>query len=221
MHKKIVFAVMAVIAIPLAVFAAGNLSYEAYKSDAMISFNDMDVNFQLPVVTINGNTYIPLREAAEKAGIVVGWNGDEQRIRLTHNIQNIDAKEAFQNLFGFALPETAEVLNYEYYNIEVFEGEPEQHFAAKISFQERDLEYLKNQFSGWGEDFDAGNMIGVHTGFVTIFNKKYEWWDLADTNEVLYTYWIWQKGEYVRTITSRAFITNPSDGQYYLYISRY
>ena len=113
MHKKIVFAVMAVIAIPLAVFAAGNLSYEAYKSDAMISFNDMDVNFQLPVVTINGNTYIPLREAAEKLGMTVDWNVPEwyenqKNIRIVRNIPDIDAKEAFQNLFGFALPETAD-----------------------------------------------------------------------------------------------------------------
>lgn len=220
MHKKILFTIIAIITIPLLTFAAGTF-FEAYETDVQISFNNKEIKCQLPIVQIDGNTYVPLRETAEQLGVNVDWDGEKERIRLTKNIQDIDAKEAFYNLFGFTLPETAEVLNYEYYNVEIDKGESEEHFAAKISFQEQDLEYIKNQFGGWNEDFDAGNLVGVHVGFVKIYNKEYDWWDLADTNEVLYTYWIFQQGTYVKTITPRAFITKPLDDQYYLYISRY
>ena len=216
MYKKVIVTIITIIVLPLAGFAAGNLSYEAYKSDAMISFNDMDVNFQLPVVTINGNTYVPLREAAEKLGMTVDWNVPEwyenqKNIRIVRNIPDIDAKEAFQNLFGFALPETAEVLNYEYYDYTIYEEEKEKHFVAKISFQEQDLEYLKNQFNGWREG---------STLYYKVLSQEYGWWDFLSRDEVLYAYETTQKGTYVETIYVDAFITKPSDGQYYLYISR-
>ena len=215
MYKKVIVTIIAIIVLPLAGFAAGRV-YEAYESDAKILFNDEEVDFQLPVVTIDENTYVPLREAAEKLGMTVDWNVPEwyenqKNIRIVRNIPDIDAKEAFQNLFGFALPETAEVLNYEYYDYTIYEEEKEKHFVAKISFQEQDLEYLKNQFNGWREG---------STLYYKVLSQEYGWWDFLSRDEVLYAYETTQKGTYVETIYVDAFITKPSDGQYYLYISR-
>lgn len=217
----------AIVILPLAAFAAGKLSYEAYENDAKIFYNGKEIDFQLPVVTINGNTYVPLRETAEKTGVAVNWNGYYQRICLARNIQGIDAKEAFNSLFKIELPNSAEVLSYEYYDDILYEDRPEKHFAAKISFDEEDLEYVKSQFSdGWFEDYteeeldeELAGLAGINARFVKVFSKEYEWWDLADPNDVLYTYWTYMSGTYVKTIVPRVFISQSQEGQYYLYVN--
>lgn len=214
MYKKVIVTIIAIIVLPLAGFAAGRV-YEAYESDAKILFNDEEVDFQLPVVTIDENTYVPLREAAEKLGMTVDWNVPEwyenqKNIRIVRNIPDIDAKEAFQNLFGFALPETAEVLNYEYFDYD-YVFDQSQIFAAKLSFQEEDLEYLVSRFSQWEK--------GVNSYF-RVISQKFGWWELLSKDEILYAYRRTQDG-IDSVVNSDVFITNPSDGQYYLYIYHY
>lgn len=219
MSKKIIVAIIAVIAtIPWIAFATGNLFYEAHETDVEIYYTSedfLDVEFDLPIVKINGNVYVPLREAAEKAGMTVDWNFDEwhndEKVRLIYNIPDIDAAEAFNNIFHFALPDTAEVLNYEHYDLK-WRGHEEngnRHFAAKIAIQEKDLEYLNSQFKEWRKISDVG--------FKVLYTMEYGWWNYMDGDEVINAYETNEQG----TIYPRAYIVKTIGGQYYLYATYY
>ena len=86
-----------------------------------------------------------------------------------------------------------------------------QIFAAKLSFQEEDLEYLVSRFSQWEK--------GVNSYF-RVISQKFGWWELLSKDEILYAYRRTQDG-IDSVVNSDVFITNPSDGQYYLYIYHY
>lgn len=213
MSKKLILIAVVTIAIiaitPLLVaFAAGTIRYEAYETGVKIFFNGKEIEFDLPVVTINNHTYIPLREAAEKADVGVEWNGEDNTIMLTGNSHGFDVQNVFENLFEFALPDTAEILNYDYF----IEYE-EQYFTAKISFNGKDLEYIKNSF------FKTVWMELEDWKFLSYNGNKYPWWDLSDTSESTCAYHRFKSGVEKKTVEVCFFITEGPSDQYYLYVS--
>lgn len=208
MSKKLTLIIVVIIsAMSFSVaFAINNIWYEAYESGVKIFFNKKETTFDLPIVTINGNTYIPLREAAEKANVSVEWNGEDNTIMLMDNSHNSEMKEVFERLFNFTLPDTAIILDYNYH-VDEFE---ESHFGAKISFDEKDLEDIKSNFSGWMEADER---------FLFSYNKHYPWWDLLDINETICAYRSFKTGMQIKSISVCSFITEGANDQYYLYVS--
>ena len=55
---------------------------EACTAGFEILWNDNVCKPEMPVVVIDGRAYIPLREFANEAGFIVGWNGDEEIITI-------------------------------------------------------------------------------------------------------------------------------------------
>jgi len=128
-------------------------------------------------------------------------------LSTTNNVDEYDMQVIFENLFGFKLPDTAIILNYDYY----IENE-EQHFAAKISFDEENLEFIKSKFSGW---------LGNDGKFLSFYNNDYSWWTLSDINDVIYAYRRFKMGVHVKSILLQSFIEEDSKGEYYLYVKYY
>lgn len=184
--------------------------YKAYKTDSKIIYDGNEIEFEAPVVTIDNHTYIPLREAAEKMDISVEWNGEEHKIILTENSNDVYARELFNNLFEFALPYTAEVLNYDYY-----EEDDEQYFAAKISFNQSDLEYITSKLS---ENYSYIDNLDLKNELVSYYSKEYSWWELSELTDSDLNYRIMKSGVHVKTVEICFVITKALDGEYYLYV---
>ena len=222
MNKKLLALLMiSVLCIPV-VFAEEEVKYEAYPLNAnILSDGLIAVNFELPVVTIDGHTYVPLREAAEKVDMDITWfpygYADhtpcimlEERKKPSNKL-NYDMAAVFEKLIGFALPDTAEILDYRY----LIEYE-EEWFSCKVSFQERDLEYIKNAVFDW-------DMYGVDThdmlqNLLLNLNHNYDWWELSDINESIFNRARYKKGNAAMTISIYVFITEGENGEYYLYV---
>jgi len=81
MKKKIFFTFIIIVNIfAVSVIANEIIQYQAYKSDAKIIINGNEVEFNLPVVTINDWTYVPLRNFSDNLDMNVIWNEHENEI---------------------------------------------------------------------------------------------------------------------------------------------
>jgi len=81
--KKAVIFLCVFIALPFLCAAKQAItSYNANSVHYKIFVNGTEKQFINPVVNINGNTYIPLREAAETLGMDVQWDSDNQTIQI-------------------------------------------------------------------------------------------------------------------------------------------
>ena len=209
MSKKLVAISIAITAVMsfLIASATNNMRYDAYENDVKIFFNEQEVKFDLPVVIIDNRTYIPLRETAEKANVRVEWSGKDNAIMLTEGPQDVEAQKIFENLFGFELPDTAEILNYNYYM-----SHKEHCFNGKISFKEEDTNYFNNIFSKWTD-------IGTGINFLSTYSSSYSWWNLSDINDTIGAYQRFKTGVEIKTVRVCAFVTEDENGQYYLYVS--
>ena len=73
------------------VFAQEIKQMEALPTPFKIFLNCEELSFNTPVVTINGSTYVPLREFGESyLGMEVEWNGSEKRIDLKNELRKDD-----------------------------------------------------------------------------------------------------------------------------------
>ena len=209
--KKSVFLfniIVILLALFVNVYSEDIFFYKAYISDSKIIYNENEIEFESPVVTIDNQTYIPLREAAEKMDISVEWNGEDHRIVLTKN-SNDAAREIFNNLFEFALSPTAEILNYDY-----FTEDDEQYFIAKISFNQSDLEYFDNNLSISLNRIDMARSSSM----ISYYNNIYTWWDLSELNRSVSVYRRMKSGVRKKTVDMSVFITPVVDDMYYLYL---
>lgn len=198
-----------------AVYANNVRKYEAYETNTKIFFIGREEEFNLPLVTINDRVYVPLREAAERNGIKVKWNEESNTIRLYGYFAELDVKKIFEEIFEFSLPETAEVMYHCYF---VEEGEPR--LTAKISFEKKDLEYIKNGFLGdpskiWTENLDFTN-FPPH-----FWEAEPIWMTPFDFDNVICIYTRTTRGVYAHTVHYRFYIEKAADDScYYLYVDR-
>lgn len=83
MKKSIIITVILTCLFCTAIFASDMyIKYTALKSNAQIYVDGKKTDFDLPVVTIDDFTYVPLREAAEKSGMSVEWSQKDNTINL-------------------------------------------------------------------------------------------------------------------------------------------
>lgn len=204
MNKKITIMFVIILTLLSSTVLSDNMfRFDVYESNAKIFLNENEEDFDMPIITINGYTYIPLREMAQKANMVVEWDGDESKIMLSDNKSNFVGKKLFNDLFKFSLPDTANVINYDY-----FVENEEECFAAKISFDENDLEVLKINFKGWQDD--AGK-------FLSFINQKYSWWSLDNIDDAVCAYHCFFSGTHIKTRNARVYISSGENGKYYLH----
>ena len=58
-----------------------------------VFFNSRELPISAPIVTIDGKTYVPLREFAENTGMSIEWDGAEKRIDLGWRGSGIDCPD--------------------------------------------------------------------------------------------------------------------------------
>lgn len=57
-------------------------SFIAQEEDFPIMVDGNQINLDMPVVTIDDRTYLPLRALSETLGITVGWNGSKKQVEI-------------------------------------------------------------------------------------------------------------------------------------------
>jgi hypothetical protein len=187
--------------------------FDIIKYDFNIFCNGNKMKFDSPVLLINGQTYVPLRDFAEAADMNVQWDDVTKEITLTY--RNLDTESTFERLFEFYLPQSAEIINYAY----AFDC-PEERFVAKIFFEESDLEYVKKELNNIAWDIDLEGYEDELTATVlNNLSKTYSWWDLSSTEDIQYAYFGLKAGVEDTTISILGFICKADDADgYYLYI---
>lgn len=201
--RLLITLIIVVLVVP-SVLAEDVICFDVRNFDGMIIMNEKEMKFELPVVAIDGSIYVPLREAAKKANLDIKWNGDEQKVVLKENSQNINVFSSIGLFEEKALPETAKIINFDYFT----EGE-ENYVKAKISFKKEDLQVIKSCFDDWMKDDGR---------FLHQYNKECSWWQLTDINEALYAYSTFKRGVKVKTIEMYAYIVENGNDEYILYL---
>lgn len=192
-------------------------TYDDYE----IEYNGKEMSLNSPVLLINGQTYVPLRDFAKEAYIDVAWDGDAKKITLTDSVLTDywlePPEDIFDELFDFLLPESAEVLNYHYID-SMYPG-----FKAKVFFEESDLEYIKNNMDAFSIEHNSEEIAGGscdHTFDVVYknYSREYSWWDVSKS-DALYVYeGVMEKG-FEHSHTDGAIVKAADKDGYYLYIS--
>ena len=228
MNKKfILIFTLIIIMSSLVVFANGNikLKYEAYESYAKIFLNYKEIKFDLPITVINGHTYVPLKETVEKSNLDIRYSEKEHKIILTKNSYDFDIYKVFESLFEFKLSDRAEILYYDY----VVQNE-EQYLKAKIAIDKKDLEYIKNleennnglkvveSSDEWSYNKWKAIESSDEWSYLPNISKRYSWWNLLSIDETVISYERFKPRVYIKSIIGMGlFITEETDGQYYLY----
>lgn len=225
MNKKFI---VIVIMSSLAIFANENikLKYDVYKSYTKIFLNYKEIKFDLPVVIINGCTYVPLKETMEKSNLDIKCSEKDREIILTKNSYDFNIYKVFESLFGFKLSDEAEILHYDY----VVQNK-EQYLKAKIVIDKKDLEYIKNLEENTNElktikinnEWSYNKWKKIETSdewsYLPNISKRYSWWDLLSIDKTIISYERFKPRIYVKSIIDMGlFITEGTDGQYYLYV---
>ena len=92
MLKKAVYVLITVALLALISFLVvmASSDLEAARTDFPIILNGSELSYEKDVVTIGGNTYVPLRETAEKLGINIVWNEGKSQVELEIKPQEYD-----------------------------------------------------------------------------------------------------------------------------------
>lgn len=190
--------------------------YVAYESYSKIFYGHKELEFDSPIVVINDQTYVPLKEIVGKANFDVKWDPETKEIDLFKKRFNV--KEIFSYFMGFDLPENSTVTNYQYST-----QHDEPRLNAKIAFNEEDLDYITNQMSNISFSEKYLDESKYDPVYVTLSNKlcnEYVWWDITSISDAEFFYCGFKKGEHARTVTFLGLVKKDSTGQYYLYVSR-
>lgn len=140
------------------------------------------------------------------------------------------AKKAFENVFKFPLPKSANIEEYNYelwHDEEMDEYNPdlyEPSFIAKISFDENDLEYFLNNFhfDRLTED-DINEFIYFHDQYTKMLNNIrtwYPWWDVPEIDDLDYKYSGTDRAVLIKNTSKYIFIKKYTSDKYYLYVDR-
>lgn len=213
--KKRIFAIILAMCLLCSsfVFAEENLIFDVIPYDFKLFWNGNELDFNSPVLLVNGQTYVPLRDIAEETGMDVNWNGDTQEIRMTEFDFCVD--DVFVDAFGFSLPIDAEIVNYAYgrYGRDIS-------FVAQIFFKESDLKSINNDLNTITSPMSDDERNGIVNTVLTNISKNHVWWDLASAKDAKYAYHGFMNGYQVKTLNVWAFICEaPSSDGYYLYIT--
>lgn len=209
MHKKfILITIIIIITSSLVIFAKDNikLTYEGYESNIKILFNDKEVKFDLPIIMINGHTYIPLRETAQKANVNIAWIKEKNEILLNEDFTYFDIYKVFETLFEFKLSDKSKISEYSY---TVKDEKP--YLYAKISIDKKDVEFIKN----FTEDNKWESV--EHWNCSPTLKSICYWWDLSSLDETILSYRKLKTGINIKTCETCLFITEGLDNKYYLY----
>ena len=96
--------------------AEDQIIFKSFKSESDIIYNGNQIFFDKPLVEIEGNTYVPLREAANKLDISVDWDNSSKTIKLLGDTSESDTVLTIaQRLYEVNLNGYVKLLDYSYF----------------------------------------------------------------------------------------------------------
>ena len=116
---KIMVLMIALILFMTLTYASNELiaKVEQYK----IIVNGEEKIFNMPIVTINDRTYIPLRETAETLDMDVRWDDEKQEININNMIEEDELYVFYKNgLYGYIDKDFNIIIQPKYYYAEDF-----------------------------------------------------------------------------------------------------
>ena len=147
MKCKIIFSVTLAIflTVLLIAYAASQeqIVYQAYDANVNVVFNNKPFDFKDNLYIINGGTYAPLREIAEREGAEVEWI-DETRTIDIYKSPFFDSKKLFEVYMGFRLSSESSIITYSHFS-EPIDGVTDYHedrYFSKIEIFETDRKNL-------------------------------------------------------------------------------
>lgn len=116
---KIMVLMIALILFMTLTYASNELiaKVEQYK----IIVNGEEKNFNMPIVTINDRTYIPLRDTAETLDMDVRWDDEKQEININNMIEEDELYVFYKNgLYGYIDKDFNIIIQPKYYYADDF-----------------------------------------------------------------------------------------------------
>lgn len=98
----IIYSIIILLIFGTIVAYAGTNNLNLEQADFQFTLNGTDVQFELPVVTINDRTYLPLRELCGKLGITINWIGDDNKIEMITKTDETSNGETHHELKDFS-----------------------------------------------------------------------------------------------------------------------
>ena len=174
--------------------AEDQIIFESFKSESDIIYNGNQIFFDKPIVEIEGNTYVPLREAANKLDISVDWDNSSKTIKLLGDTSESDTVLTIaQRLYEVNLNGYVKLLDYSYF-LDGIENMYQEYLIAKFKIQKEDIENIEEIFvnSGYKKDDDFQ---------LNFWAEQYEWIDINNSGN--FTTYIYRKpaehAKHVRT----------------------
>lgn len=216
MKKYLTIAVLALAcSIPLFVNATKESGFLLERSESTIYYNGELQEYNLPVITIDGHTYVPLRETAENLGLDIDWSEESNKIEVT------SPEKIFEKLTGFVFPETASILNYDYRKADAEKMQDPQ-FCAKIRISASELAPILNNLQEFwikeNDDINPNDFNQFYVPNMQYENEQYSWWDLESAKDALYVYERAIAGMYVKTTYVWFIITEETTDSYIIYL---
>lgn len=138
MAKKVLAVAIAVVLISTLTIALANSDslFEAYKVLTKITLNGAELKYDCPVVMINDNVYVPLRETAEQLGMSVEWNEENNDIVIAEKSTEIieKVKEELKREGWNNINVISGIVDYSYWTSAVIEDTEEEKSSDVSSF---------------------------------------------------------------------------------------
>lgn len=116
----------------------------------------------------------------------------------------------FQRKFGFNLPESAKILNYDYFFFD------EGRLYLKVSFGARDFDEIKRDIFSYVEKYTFRDILYDNTSLPNFINTC-TWWDMNE-DELELAYSKPKRGKRVMTVWMYLFVVKNVEDQYFLYV---
>ena len=136
MKKIIVLGIIVILMVSM-VISSADISEElkAVVAPFKIIVDEEEKAFEMPIIVINGRTYLPLRETAETLGIGVDWIGEEKTVVISTKNEEID--------FPYEVNFTViiwEKFEFTFYNIGI--KSESGNVKMKVDYNDKDYDYL-------------------------------------------------------------------------------
>jgi hypothetical protein len=79
--KKFITAMLASIFISMSILAFAT-NYDAITANFKIIINGNEWTSDEPIVTINGNTYLPVKSLEDALGVTIVWNEEKSQVEI-------------------------------------------------------------------------------------------------------------------------------------------
>lgn len=203
------------------VLAQEKILFDVIQYNFDMFFHGEKMNLKSPILLVDGQTYVPLREMAKYLNLDVEWQKEEQKIDLSYKL--FDANATFNEIFEFDLPESAKILNYGY---SIDSTVDQKYMSVKISFKESDLLQIQERLNSttYAKHALSEKSLEHHREWLeeelACYTDRYDWWELLTLDDCDTVYYGLKTGTQIKTVEIKGFICKQEgEKSFYLYLT--